>query len=151
MPASRSIYRQQYQMARFVGAAFAPGARIAANDIGCIAFFTDARVLDLYGLASNDITAMRRGRRYTAEAIDSLLRVHRVPYAMLYRSWFENAMSPGGSALPISLIEAGSMKIADNHGCADSVVHFFGSDRVHADTMAARLGRFRSSLPKGVE
>jgi hypothetical protein len=150
MPASRSIYRQQYQLARFVGVEFAPGTWIAANDIGCISFFTDARVLDLYGLASNDITAMRRSGRYTAAAIDSQLCLHGVSYAMLYCSWFENALSPGGSALPASLIEAGSMKIADNHGCADSVVHFFGSDRAHADTMAARLGRFRSSLPTGV-
>ncbi|MBL0174662.1 MAG: glycosyltransferase family 39 protein [Ignavibacteria bacterium] len=150
VPASLSIYRQQYQMARFVRDELGPHPRIAANDIGCLAFYTDAHVLDAFGLGSNAVTGLRRERRYSPATLDSLLRAGRITTVMVYRSWFTDAWANGGTELPATLHTAGTMRIADNHGCADSTVEFLGTTPAAADTIAKALAHFRASAPTGV-
>jgi hypothetical protein len=150
VPASLSIYRQQYQMARFVRDELGPHARIAANDIGCLAFYTDAYVLDAFGLGSNAVTRLRRDRRYTPETLDSLLSVKRISAVLVYRSWFTDAWANGGTVLPATLRTAGTLHIADNHGCADSTVEFLGMTAADAGTLSRALVHFRESAPAGV-
>src|SRR5690606_13296949 len=58
LPASKNIYEQQYQMARFVQKYY-PKASICANDIGAMCFFSDIKLFDMFGLASKDVINLR--------------------------------------------------------------------------------------------
>jgi hypothetical protein len=61
--ATTNIYEQQVQMARFL-ADYYPDEPVAINDIGAISYYTDARVIDLVGLAKGvQIASKTRYRR----------------------------------------------------------------------------------------
>ncbi|MES2920230.1 MAG: hypothetical protein V4819_01695 [Verrucomicrobiota bacterium] len=53
--AAGNIHDQQGQMA-LVSRLLGPGARVAVNDLGAVSFFSDAQVLDLFGLGDNRLT-----------------------------------------------------------------------------------------------
>src|SRR5262249_54296516 len=81
--ASTNIHEQQFQMGSFL-ARFYRGAPVAANDIGAVAWLSDARVLDLFGLADLDVGRRKLHRAWNTEAIRTVARERGVKVAVVY-------------------------------------------------------------------
>lgn len=84
--AMREVYHQQYQLARFVREYY-NGAAVGLNDIGVVSYYTQARVVDLVGLASYPLAAARARGPVTAEMVDQFARAQGVQVALVYTDW----------------------------------------------------------------
>jgi hypothetical protein len=142
--AARDIYRQQLQSARFVSQYY-DGQSIALNDIGAVAFFTNARCLDLVGLASRDVLALKLRGRLDSRAIEQLGREHGVKLAIVYERWFS-----GRTALPPSWTIVGRWKIPERLVSADDTVAICAVGDGELTSLRENLRAFTPSLPPGV-
>ncbi|HWJ89835.1 MAG TPA: hypothetical protein VNR87_01920 [Flavisolibacter sp.] len=86
-----NIYEQQYQMGRFLQK-FYPDEGVAANDIGAVAYFTNGRVVDLWGLGDFDIAKSRRKKYWTPSFLDTISRRKNARLAIVYDSWFNDSL-----------------------------------------------------------
>ena len=140
--ATRNVWEQQYQMARFLRAYY-DSASVAANDIGAINFFTHIRCFDLMGLGNAAVTRLMMDRRYGAPAIYSLTHQQSVKIALLYEEWF-----PG--LIPKEWVKAGDWSIFDNSVCGGSTVSFYAVDPGELPALRSHLREFAGQLPKSV-
>ena len=139
--ASRNIYEQQIQTASFLHLYY-EGRTVAANDIGAINYFADLRCLDLWGLASRDVAALKLKGRYTTDAIASLAVSSGARIAVIYESWFHDY---GG--LPAAWIKEGSWKIQDNIVCGSDTISFYAVAPDEAEPLRTHLREFAPHLP----
>ena len=91
--AASEVYRQDYQMALFVKEYYGDGP-VVLNDVGNVAFYTDARIIDLWGLATLETARMLLEGRYTQENVDSLVREKGGRIAVLYGDVFAQRYFP---------------------------------------------------------
>lgn len=140
--AARNIYEQQAQMARFVAEEYR--RPVAVNDLGLVAYRSPAYVLDLFGLGS--IEAVRARRADTAATgawMGTLAAAHHADLAMIYPDWFP--------PVPAAWVPLGTLAIGTkNVALGGSDVAFFATRAAAAPDLAARLARFRPTLPAGV-
>jgi hypothetical protein len=140
--AARNIYEQQYQMGLFVKTYY-EGRTVALNDIGAVSYLSDVRLLDLFGIASMDVTRLKREDAWSREAIAELARREDVDIVIIYKEWFPDA-------IPLDWVEIGSWQIADNVVCgSDTVTFFVVTPSKQAEAVAA-LRDFSSRLPPTV-
>jgi hypothetical protein len=147
----RSLYRQQYQMARFL-AAYYNTSSVAANDIGAVNYFTRIRCLDLYGLANKEVCRLKRAGRYDAHAIDQLAMSQNTKIAIVYDSWFQNRILPDGSwgpGLPASWQRVAEWRTQDAALLGDNDVAFYAVDPAEAPHLKQSLSQFAGQLPPG--
>jgi hypothetical protein len=78
-----NIYDQQVQMARFVKSYY-NNETVGAIDIGALAYYSDAKVLDLWGLADLDIAWLKLKNNYTAEEIARVCNQKKMTMAIGY-------------------------------------------------------------------
>lgn len=143
--ATRNIYEQQYQFARFLGEHY-PGQAIALNDIGTSSFFPDVRVIDLYGLGSTKIAMLKKRRAFNQAKIKALGEEYKVPAAIIYDGWFR-----GYGGMPKSWVRVGGWKIHNNVVCGGDTISFYGTSPAHAQDLAKKLRAFAPKLPKRVQ
>lgn len=86
--ASLEYYSQQYQMAQFVKQ-YAKGMNVALNDIGMVSYYSDNKVVDLWGVANIDVIKHKLNRDYTTKAIEELTIKENIRFAVIYENWFE--------------------------------------------------------------
>jgi hypothetical protein len=138
--ASREIYRQQFQMHRFINDYY--GKDVAMNDIGMASYRRPAGIyiLDLVGLASLEAeTATDRSPAWLQVIVD---RRH-IALAILYPEWFRipSAWTPLGRMCDVEL----------NHKVtAERCVVFYSTSPGSATEIHADLARFVPNLPPGV-
>ncbi len=72
-------------------ATFYPHRTVAVNDLGIMAWFSHAIVLDVFGLGSNEPIAMRKTHDYDADAIARWTARRQVQVAILEPCWSEIA------------------------------------------------------------
>jgi hypothetical protein len=137
-----NIYDQQYQMAMFTKKYYNQNA-IALNDIGAVAYYSDAKVIDLWGLANIEVTRSKKQHYWTPEFLDSLCKSNQVQAAMVYDSWF-----------PASLTErwnkVATWQIQNNVICGDATVSFYSFDSSSANVLQMRLMEYEPLLPSSV-
>ena len=139
--AASNIYRQQYQMGRFVGRFYA-GQSIALNDIGAVAFLADIHLLDLAGLASREVAALQLANRFDAAHVKSLTDARGTAIAIVYEDWF--------AGVDEAWLKAGEWKIPDNIICAGDTVSFWAVDPARRSELLANLRAFAPELPPEV-
>jgi hypothetical protein len=137
--AANSLYRQQYQMHRFVRDYYQ--APVAVVDLGRVAYQNDHYVLDLWGLASPEALSARRSAN-DPEWMNDLAQAHDVHLAMIYDYRFR--------ALPGSWQPVGRL-VTGKGGGAGNVVAFYALDKETAAELIPLLDSFSRSLPPGVE
>jgi hypothetical protein len=142
--AMRNIYEQQFQMGRFVRAHFRD-REIAVNDLGAVGFYGEARVEDLFGLATPAIARAKLERRYDTAFIDRYCGERGVEAALVYQRWFRTA-----GRLPRSWRPLARWTIPDNVVAGDSAVTILATDAAKADRVRAALRAFVPTLPPRV-
>ncbi|RXH57210.1 hypothetical protein [Granulicella sibirica] len=138
--ASSGIYRQQYQMHRFVTGFYR--GDYAVNDLGLVSFERrpGSYVLDIYGLAS--LQAAQQDDKTTAW-LDRFVKRRGVALVMMYPEWFDD--------VPDSWTELGRMCEADppvsiGEGC----VSFYSSTTDGTPVLREEVRAFAKTLPAGV-
>jgi len=145
---SQNIYGQQIQMARFLGTYY-NGQGVALNDIGTSAFFTEIKMVDIFGLASREVAEARLRGEYGQEEIDRITREADVQVAIVYENWFQTLS--GTSLLPGHWEKVGTWKIPFNIVCGWHTVAIFAVDPEGRDRLVENLIEFSGQLPRGVE
>lgn len=139
----RNIYEQQIQMANLLKSEY-NSSQIAANDIGAITYFTEIHLLDLYGLASQEVVALKKENAYNSSEKNRLLRESHVELIVVYDSWFEGAKFDNYT----KIIE---WRIANNVVCGDSTVSFYSrNDKVEENYVKIK-NYSKKHLPKSVQ
>ena len=144
--ASKNIYEQQYQMARFIQRYY-QGSTIALNDIGAVNFLADVHCLDLWGLGNYEVTQLRRRHEYHTPDILRLSRNDGVKVAMVYDSWY--ARDIGG--LPREWVGVGEWTLPDNVVTGGETVSIYAADESETVPLMQKLQEFSGFLPKGVK
>ena len=139
--AVKNIYEQQYQMGLFLRALPA-GSTVMANDIGAISYLADVRLVDLYGLATQETARARRAGHVDRALLTSLAAQTSPAAVVIYRSWFADA-------LPADWIEVGTWKVPDKVVVADRTVSSTRGS-VAGGAPAAALAAFQPRLPATV-
>lgn len=133
------IYRNQYQMHRFVTEFYT--GDYAVNDLGLVSFRRrpGAYVLDVYGLGS--LEASRQTNK-TAQWLEDVVQRHNVPLAMLWPDWFN---------IPSSWTPMAKMCIpAKPIILGEQCLVFYSTSPDHDAIIRDDLHRFETTLPKGI-
>jgi hypothetical protein len=138
-----NIYDQQYQMAMFTRK-FYNGNSVAINDIGAVGYFTDSRIIDLWGLADVRVTKSKKQHYWTAPFLDSLSRSSDVQLAIIYDSWFPDPLLKLWN-------KVATWEIQNNVICGDSIVSFYALNSSSKDLIKAQLKSFEQRLPATVQ
>jgi len=138
-----NIYDQQYQMGQFLKKYYDKDV-VAANDIGAIAYYTDAKIVDLWGLGSIEVARSRKGHYWTPDFLDSLVRAKDAKLAIVFDEWFD-------PALLHKWTKVASWQIPNNVICGSDVVCFYALRPEDAVAIRSNLQSYQSSLPAGVQ
>jgi hypothetical protein len=137
-----NIFDQQYQMAVFTKQYYDHSA-IALNDIGAIGYYTNAKIVDLWGLADIAVTKSKKQHYWTPEFLDSLCRANQVQIAIIYDVWFTDSLTRKWS-------KAATWQIQNNVICGDSKVSFYSLDSSSKNILQQKLREFKSRLPSSI-
>ncbi len=80
---TKKIYNQQIQIARFLWENF-NNTRVAVNDIGTIAYFTNVSILDLAGLGTYEVVILKKKGKFDQENVEELLKKYNVEIIVVY-------------------------------------------------------------------
>jgi len=139
------VYLQQYQMARFANRYY-NRSRLVANDIGCISYFTRVHLLDLWGLASDEVRKWKLIHgAWNTERIEQTIDAFHPDAAVLYPQWYLREKS-----LPKSLIPVATWTIPPVTSVGRRIVMFYAPNVPAAELLRKQLLEFEPSLPKAV-
>ncbi|MFW5748643.1 MAG: hypothetical protein ACOCYT_03430 [Chloroflexota bacterium] len=139
-----NIYRQQYQMGRFLRAYY-QGEAVAANDIGAINYLADIHTVDLWGLGTLAVADARGDNRYSTATIREVTRAQDAEIAVVYDNWYD---AFGG--LPPEWVLVGQWQVRDSVILGSATVSFFAVEAEAAASLAANLRDFAPMLPESV-
>jgi hypothetical protein len=137
-----NIYDQQYQMAMFTEKYYNQST-VALNDIGAVGYFTHSRIIDLWGLATVEVTKSKKEHYWTPEFLDSLCKANQVQMAVIYDSWFSDSLTKRWN-------KAATWQIQNNVICGDSMVSFYSLEASSKNILQQRLKAFQPQLPPSV-
>lgn len=142
--ASRNIYEQQRQTARFVHEEF-PGETVAVSDIGAVAWYGGVRVLDLAGLGSMSVGRARIADLSKADWLERYCAEHDARVAVLYDAWLA-----GRGGVPGSWRAHSRWVIRDNFAADRDTVTVFSTSAADEERVREALERFEPTLPRRV-
>ncbi|HEU0064507.1 MAG TPA: hypothetical protein VFQ58_05730 [Flavisolibacter sp.] len=137
-----NIYEQQYQMAEF-SRKYYNNNIIAANDIGAVSYFSGARILDLWGLASIEVAKSKKKNYWTPDFLDRLVHQNNADVIMVYDSWFSDSLLKRWN-------KVATWKIQNNVVCGDSIVSFYATNIYKANNLKNNLIMYQKDLPSKV-
>lgn len=138
--AANNIYRQQYQLHRFIQGYAKP---VAVNDLGWTSYKNPHYVLDLWGLGSGQARGLRKSGA-DVEWMDVLVQQHGIKLIMIYQHkiWFES--------VPDNWIKLGEMSNTGMRLTARLPVSFFTPCASCVQELKQQLGAFSGTLPAHV-
>lgn len=139
-------YLEHIPTARFVREYYNDSV-IVVNDIGAVAWYTDARLLDLFGLGSKEPVAFRSQEGgYTAVDVRTWAKSKGARIAILQTMWAEVA-----SRIPKEWIKVGQWEVPRNTVFGDTQVSFFAVDPAARDELTANMARFANQVSCSVK
>ena len=141
-PAVKNIYEQQFQIGLLMRE-LPTGSTVMANDIGAIVYLADVRLVDLFGLATEETAKARRAGALDRDLLAGLTTRARPAAIAIYRSWFADA-------IPAGWVEVGTWRVPEKVVVADRTVSFFAADAAGAARLSATLAAFQPRLPPAV-
>ncbi len=142
--ATQDIFLQQTQMAKFVSRYY-PNGRIAVNDIGAVTYFNHIHLLDLFGLASDNIRDLKLTHTYNTEHLAGAINQFKPELVIAYPNWFQSDV-----ALPKFLIPVASWTISNITSAGGKTVCFYSLGTRQAARLETELKEFQLSLPTKV-
>lgn len=142
--ASKNIFEQQIQTSKFLGKYY-HNEVIGVFDIGAVSFYSDVRLIDVAGLANNQVAALINSGTYDSKNLGKILRTAETKIVILPEVVLKT--------LNLDTLKweyAGSWKIKNNVVCASDKIHFFGTNRTEAIILLKNLEEFFPNLPKDV-
>jgi hypothetical protein len=139
---AHNIFEQQFQMALFVRKNY-QGSNVALNDIGIVDYLADIHLLDLWGLASQEVAQARRDHQYQGAEIAHFCQQAQIKIAIIYDVWFRGAVPP-------EWVRVGTWTIPNNLVAGDDTVTFYAVDPLEAPRLAQCLLDFSVELPPDV-
>ncbi len=136
------VYCQQGQMARFVRAYYNQ-ATVALNDIGAVSYYTEARLVDLVGLANHRLAVARVKGGITPEFLDRVAAEEGAQIAICYTDWFRQG-PPARWRLVAAWVTPG-----EEIAVAGQTVGFYAL-REDPAVLRQRLEAFQPWLPTGI-
>ncbi|MDP9249921.1 MAG: hypothetical protein M3O78_00940 [Chloroflexota bacterium] len=140
--AMRNVFEQQYQMAQFFQRAY-PNDTIALNDIGAVSWVSSSRMVDVYGLATQEVADLKRRREWNPDALESIVARRNVRAVAIYEKVF-------ATLIPRSWMLVGEWQIRDNVGVSEDTVEFFAPTPGDAARLRAALDDYAPRLPTTV-
>ncbi|KQT15458.1 hypothetical protein ASG31_14415 [Chryseobacterium sp. Leaf404] len=136
---NKNIYEQQFQSARFLHTYY-NDAKVVANDIGAVTYFTDIHLLDIVGLGSsetipfngNEVTFDSRFKNFLTE----YTAAQKFDVAIVYDHWFNGQ-------IPDTWQKAAELTISDNVNVAGSTVSVYSLDGGDLHTLKTNIRNFR--------
>lgn len=139
-------YLEHIQPTRFVNEYY-PQATIMVNDIGAIAYFTDNRILDMYGLGNMEPILFRHSPSgYNKKDVQAWATREQTEIAIFQIEWTEIA-----PRIPDQWIKVAEWRIPRNVVFGDKRIGFFAVDAVAAATLAQRLQAFAGQMPSDIK
>jgi hypothetical protein len=143
--AMREYHNQHYLMSQFV-VKYIPDVNIAANDVGMLGYYSNGKVIDLWGVADMGVAKAKLNKSYNTNTIIEISRSENVKLAILYEHWFDEY---GG--LPDSWRKIGEWTITGhNFYLGAETVSFFSTSEEHTDFLRRSLKEFSQHLPKSI-
>ncbi len=144
--AYHNVYEQQYQVARFV-AEYYTAQTIVLNDIGAVCFFTDARVLDVYGLGSMEPARAKLRNDYNTAWLWRWASENNAALAIMYAGgWAGESFS-----IPSQWRRVAAWKLSDNFVLAGDTVGVYSLQPALLPGLESNIGSFRTQLPPEIE
>ena len=138
--ASACVYRQQYQMMRFVRDYYRKP--VAVNDLGEVSFGSGQYVLDLWGLGSQEALGARLSSSGSTEWLGHVTERKNVGLAIIYAYLFPR--------LPDQWRAVGKMELhVPLKAVAGPTVYFYATHPGDEVRIAALLWQFGTTLPPG--
>ncbi len=142
--ATRNIYQQHYTMAHFVQRYY-PDARIAINDIGAVGFYSDAFIMDLFGLSTLDTANERINNDYYTDDIERIATHKQIQIALVNPYWFQ----PQGG-LPPTWTVVGTWHMLNYPLIGNRELVFYAVQPQAAAELRQHLAEFAPNLPPDV-
>ncbi len=143
-PAVRITYLKNYHLAEFVRQNL-NGEGIALDDIGYVAFLSDAKIVDFVGLGTYEVAYLIREGRFNTESMREIVKKYGVKFAALRPPWYHKY---GG--LPPEWMVVGIWKVEDIYYPGSNYFVWMAVDRASALKLKVSLEDFTRTLPKGV-
>jgi hypothetical protein len=140
--AMRNVFEQQYQLATFLQRTY-PQVGVALNDIGAVSFLATSRIVDIVGLATQDVANLKRHRRLDRNALEVLVRTGDVEAIAIY----EDVFAP---IIPASWILVGEWTISNNVAVSEDTVGFYAPTAHEATRLGRALDEYAPMLPRAV-
>ncbi|MBC7925970.1 MAG: hypothetical protein H7039_09975 [Bryobacteraceae bacterium] len=138
---SEERYLEHVVPARFVAKYF-PTSTIAVNDIGALCYFTEARILDVFGLGSVEPLIYRR-TGYGAAQMSEWTKSKGAHFAILQTEWPFVA-----ERIPKEWIPVADWKIPSNYVFGDRTMGVFAIDPSIQEKLKAAMWEFQKTAPK---
>ena len=140
VPAAGNIRDQQIQMSRLVQL-LGDGAGVGVNDLGAVSFFTNARILDLWGLGDDTMARAVHGNKRDTAFLRKRIDDFGADYVICYPNWF------GTIGLPTTLVPVEQWKLNHNVICGDATVCFYGANPSAAVRLRQALNEYHALTP----
>ena len=119
---------------------------VVVNDVGAVGFYTRARLLDMYGLSSNEPMEFRKqAAGYTAADVHRWTRSEGASIAVLQVDW--NQIH---TRIPDDWVRVAHWYTPRNVAFGGTRVGLFAVDASRADELALNLRAFTDGLPQQV-
>jgi hypothetical protein len=134
-----NIFDQQVQMARFIQS-FYPTETVGVLDIGALAYYSDCKVLDFWGLASMDFATLKLNGMYTPVEIDRVCKEQKAWLAVIY----------GNKVRHPDWKIARSWALYQNVVCASDTISFVCLNPQKKARLIQNLHDFEKTMPASV-
>jgi hypothetical protein len=140
--AMRNVFEQQYQLAHFLRQTYA-NETVAVNDIGAVSWYGTSRIVDIVGLATQDVANLKRHQQFDRAALDGIIRAGDVKAIAIYEMVF-------APIIPQSWILVGEWTIHNNVAVSEDTVGFFAPTADDAKRLRRALDDYVPLLPRTV-
>ncbi len=142
--ASKNIYEQQVMTTQFLSKYYSSSS-IAMHDIGAVSFYSNVKIVDLWGLANLETAKAKLSGGFNATAISKILNNNKTEIAVIFENWFD-----GNLEFQKHWLKCGSWKIQENYVCGNDEISFFAKDSLNFIKLSTYLKEFSKTLPNSI-
>ncbi|MCB2200327.1 hypothetical protein KQI63_13035 [bacterium] len=140
----QNISEQPMQTTRFLQRYF-PTATVAIHDIGAVSYFSDVKIVDMYGLADDEIMKLKWADSYAAADAGLIAREKDATLAIVYEEWMN-----WWGGVPDEWIRAGTWTIDNNIANGFPSVHIYATSEESLPEVVAALRDNSVKMPSDV-